>query len=57
MFKPIIRAYIHHTGQIYDWCVKNSKYYYSHFVKDIVMPPTSVRYWNSVTEMRLTDQL
>ena len=50
-----IPIYIHNSDDMYNWTYRRSKYYYDHIIGNVVMRPTSERYWENILGLRVSD--
>ena len=50
-----IPVYILHSNEIYNWICRAAKYYYNRIIEDILVCPTSEKYWENVLSLRVTD--
>ena len=40
---------------MYNWICRKAKYYCNHIIEDIVVRPTSEKYWDNVLRLRDTE--
>ena len=44
-----------YPDEIYKWICRKAKHYYNHVIQDIVVRPTSEKYWENVLGLRVNE--